>query len=807
MQHILKAVPFALPYILLIFLVVASHEGGWVIFIPFWVWVTMGDLAFGLRTTNLDSSTPERELWAYNLLLWLWVPCQIGVSIYVFWQIHISGHLSTGESIALTVILGKVAAHTIATGHELIHRPAKWERGLGEVLLSSIAFAHYQTEHVFIHHRHVGTPTDPVFAAKGQSFWSYILWSLFGNLLMTWRVECDRLARLGLPAWHPTNPFWRYNLLTAAWVALYAWMGGWFGVGLYLLYSLIAMTLLRSIDYVEHYGLSRQLLPSGRYERTQPRHSWNASHRVSNWVSWNVQRHSDHHRVAVRPYPLLQHFNEDTAPQLPYNYTVMFVCALIPPLWFRIVDPRIDAWRERFYPAVEPASWRAYESKLYRTRPRQLTLITEIMETSARWSRWAEKHPSLLNSLEDSAFTNLHIPDDLGLDEETLKIARRGLVRLFYSQEFKATELKSIIAESDSAVDLDYVLDEARSWMNARVFQIGMHMFRGNLEPWRSQATFADMIDTLIGVVVDAAAEEFTAKVGTPPSGQFAVVACNRLGRRDVEVEGELELLYLYDSQPDAPGGENGSINGMTPGHYYDRLSTQCMKSFRSLTRENMLFGSVNAPNGMFSNNGTAVSLTDLREHWQVRASLQDSLALAQARVIYGDESIVQGFQQVKREVLAALRERVQSGSELASLRAGLTAPPPHPQVPLPRNTRGGLDDLDRVASYLKVMHGSECDGLLGLDTSAVFEQLSGAGLIDAEIARELADASSLLRNIEVIWHMTVRDRAHDTEVTKAMERTICLACEQESMSSLARHARATADRAAERIESLLAAA
>ena len=104
-------------------------------------------------------------------------------------------------------------------------------------------------------------------------------------------------------------------------------------------------------------------------------------------------------------------------------------------------------------------------------------------------------------------------------------------------------------------------------------------------------------------------------------------------------------------------------------------------------------------------------------------------------------------------------------------------------------------------------MHGSECDGLLGLDTSAVFEQLSGAGLIDAEIARELADASSLLRNIEVIWHMTVRDRAHDTEVTKAMERTICLACEQESMSSLARHARATADRAAERIESLLAAA
>ena len=802
MKHILGATPFALPYILLIFLVIASHEGGWIIAIPFWVWVTMGDLAFGLRTTNLDPSTSERELWTYNLLLWLWVPCQLGVTVYVFWQIHIPGHLSMGESIALTVILGKVAAHAIATGHELVHRTAKWERALGEVMLSSIAFAHYQTEHVFIHHRHVGTPTDPVFAAKGQSFWNYLPRALFRNLLETWRAECDRLARLGLPAWHPTNPFWRYSLLTAAWGVLYAWMGGWFGVGLYLLHSLIAMTILRIIDYVEHYALPRQLLPSGRYERTQPRHSWNSSHRFSNWALWNVQRHSDHHRLASRPYPLLQHFDEDSAPQLPYNYTVMFVFALIPPLWFRIVDPLVDAWRERFYPDVEQASWRAYDSKLYRTQPRQLALVTELMQTSVRWGRWAERHPALLDSLQDSAFTNLHLPDDLGLDEETLKTARRGLVRLFYSQEFEAAELKSILAESDSDADLGYALDETRSWINARVFQVGMHMLRGNLEPRKSQATFAAMIETSIGVTVDAAAEEFRAKVGTLPGGQFAVVACNRLGRRDVEVEGELEFLYLYDYQPN---GENGS-NSMTPGQYYARLSTQCMKALRSLARENLLFGSVTTPNGLFGSNGPAVSLTDFRERWRAGTSFTDVLALAQARVIYGDELIGQGFQQVKREVLAEFYERVQSTSELASLRAGLTARNGTGGVPLPRHIRGGLDDLDQVASYLKLMHGSERDGLLDLDTSAVFEQLSGDDLIDKEFAKDLADASSLLRNIEVIWHMTAGDRAHDTELTQAMERTICLACEQESMSALAQQARQTAARAAERIDSLLTA-
>ena len=380
------------------------------------------------------------------------------------------------------------------------------------------------------------------------------------------------------------------------------------------------------------------------------------------------------------------------------------------------------------------------------------------METSVRWSRWAERHPALLDSLEDSAFTNLHLPDDLGLDEETLKIARRGLVR-------------------------------------------------SNLEPRMAQATFADMIETSIGVVVDAVAEEFRAEVGPMPGGQFAVVACSRLGRRDVKVEGALEFLYLYDYQPDIAGGQNGSSTGMTPERYYDRLSTRCMESFRSLARENMLFGRVTAPNGMFSSTDPAVSLTDFQKRLPVGASFTDVLALAQARVIYGDTLIVHRFQQVKRDVLAEFRECVQSGGELASLRAGLAVPASTERVLLPRSIRGGLDDLDQLASCLKLMHGSTCDGLLDLDTRAVFERLSGEGLIAEESARDLADASSLLRNIEVMWLMTVRDREHDTELTKAMERAICLACEQESMSSLTKHARRAADRAAERIESLLAAA
>ena len=802
MSIVFAAIPFALPFALFGILGFASHYGGWIIFIPFWLWVTLGDAAAGRRTANLDAATPGRRLWSYRLLTWLWAPLQIGACVYVFWHVHIVGQLALWEIIALVLVLGKTCASGINVAHELIHRPSAWERALGELLLSSCALSCFRTEHVYIHHTHVGTPNDPVFAPKGTSLWRYLLWSVFGNVHAAWRFERDRLVGAGVSAWHPANPFWRYVLATAAWVALFGWMGGWFGIGLYFLYSLTAVALLRIVDYVEHYGLARRLLPNGRFEPVAPRHSWSAGHRFSNWAAFNLLRHPDHHQEANRPYPLLQHHGEDSAPQLPYNYVIMVLLALLPRLWFKIMDPRVDAWRQRFYAETEPAAWRSYESRAYRKEPRKLAVISEIMESSNRLGRWMQTNPTLLASLEDADFANLQVPDDIGLDAESLKIARRGLVRLFYAREFELDRLKPDIMASVSVHLLRDVVDEARAWTNARAFQIAMHTLRGNLQPRQAQATFADMIDASLDAVVDAAAVDFADSFGTPRGTRLAVVACGDLGTRDVQPEGRVEFLYMYDEQSEAAAATADS--DVPPATYYDRLSTRCAKATSVLARRNMLIGGTGAPGGALGEVNGA-SFSTLLDRLQGAATFADCAALAHARVVRGDAATERNFRAVKRKVFAAAGERLDFASELAAARARLADAFRTAVVPPQQDARGGPLDLTLVAAYLKIVHGPSDDGVLDADTPAVFERLAENDRIDAAAASDLAAASRLWRDVDVAWQLTVRDESQDGDISGAMRRSICLATEQESMESLAAHARATAERAVGGIDSLLA--
>ena len=118
--------------------------------------------------------------------------------------------------------------------------------------------------------------------------------------------------------------------------------------------AIVAITLLEAINYVEHYGLMRRPLGGGRFEPVQPHHSWNASHRLTNYFLINLQRHSDHHKSPMRRFPLLQHYDEADAPQLPFGYPAMLLIALAPPLWFHIMNPKVLEWHHRFWECRAP---------------------------------------------------------------------------------------------------------------------------------------------------------------------------------------------------------------------------------------------------------------------------------------------------------------------------------------------------------------------------------------------------------------------------------------------------------------------
>ena len=227
----------------------------------------------------------------------------------------------------------------INTAHELIHKDGKLEPWAGGALLASVGYHGFKVEHLRGHHVHVSTPEDASSARFGQSLWHFLPRAIVRNTTSAWRLEADRLRKLGRSSfsWHNELLWW-----TALWLGfalIFALWLGPMGLAFFLLQGLFAAGSLEIINYIEHYGLERKKLDDGRYERTTHLHSWNSDYALSNLMLFQLQRHSDHHAFPKRRYAILRH-HED-APQLPGGYSAMFVLALCPPLWHRVIDPRV----------------------------------------------------------------------------------------------------------------------------------------------------------------------------------------------------------------------------------------------------------------------------------------------------------------------------------------------------------------------------------------------------------------------------------------------------------------------------------
>ncbi|MEM6594372.1 MAG: alkane 1-monooxygenase [Pseudomonadota bacterium] len=359
-----SAAPFALSVALIPLLVIAATQGGWTIaLVPLYGWgmFSILDAFVGLDTDNADPNTSDRDLFWYRAITILWLPIQL-VAIYGTMAYALNAdHISTNEIIWLFFGVGVISgAIGINYSHELMHQKNKLERWLADLLLATVLYSHFRSEHLLNHHRYVGTPKDPVTARYNEGFHRFFFRVLKDCPQTAWEAETKLLARKNLPATHLKNPFWRYGALQLGFLSL-AWIiGGWPGVGLFAFQAFVAIWQLELVNYIEHYGLTRKHLGDGKYEHVKPRHSWNASQKASNWLLINLQRHSDHHYKPDRRFPLLQTYEADEAPQLPHGYPVMTIAAMIPPLFRRIMNPRVRAWRKQYYPEI--SDWLPYKT-------------------------------------------------------------------------------------------------------------------------------------------------------------------------------------------------------------------------------------------------------------------------------------------------------------------------------------------------------------------------------------------------------------------------------------------------------------
>jgi alkane 1-monooxygenase len=362
--HWRMALPFWMSLGLIPLAILAAVKGGWFIaLLPLSTWYLFSalDYVVGKNTDNPDPDTPESQLFWYRLITLIWAPLQIVTVFGIMAYVTTTGHLNGWEQWALFAALGILSGTIgIVYSHELMHQKPRIERWLADILLASVLYSHFRSEHLLVHHRYVGTPRDPVTARYGESFYRFYLRVLPSSLLSSFKAEKGMLARKNLPWHHASNPFWLYLGLQGGFVLLAGLIGGWWGVFLFSVQAFWAVFQLELVDYVEHYGLTRKHLGDGKYEHVLPRHSWNATQQASNWLLINLQRHSDHHYKPNRRYPLLQTYDEDEAPQMPYGYPVMTMIALVPYVWKKVMHPPIREWRKRNYPEIK--DWTPYKN-------------------------------------------------------------------------------------------------------------------------------------------------------------------------------------------------------------------------------------------------------------------------------------------------------------------------------------------------------------------------------------------------------------------------------------------------------------
>lgn len=291
---------------------------------------------------NLTTSEEENKLKStfFDLILYLNLPILFGLLWYYFQSIS-TYQYATYELVGMTSAAGVIVGGIgINVAHELGHRSNKLEQFMSKALLLSALYMHFFIEHNRGHHKYVATDLDPASARKGQNLYAFWVRSTVLGYLNAWKLERNRLEKKGLSFFSVQNQMIQFQLIQIAYLLSVGLLFGWTTVLFAIAIAVFGFLLLETVNYVEHYGLRRQLKENGHYEKVLPKHSWNSDHEVGRILLYELTRHSDHHYKASRKYQVLRHM--DDSPQLPLGYPGSMILSMVPPLWFNVMNKTLE---------------------------------------------------------------------------------------------------------------------------------------------------------------------------------------------------------------------------------------------------------------------------------------------------------------------------------------------------------------------------------------------------------------------------------------------------------------------------------
>ncbi|WP_299160988.1 alkane 1-monooxygenase [uncultured Tenacibaculum sp.] len=341
----MKALKYLSIIILPITVYISFTSTGWLTILPliaFFGFVPVVELFFKPDKKNYSKEQEllEKENKLYTYILYATVPLQL---IYLGWFFIIiqQPELNTIDYIGKISSMGLMCGVIgLNVGHELGHRNNRFDEFLGEILLLTSLNTHFLPYHNAGHHLNVATPKDAATARKNELLYTFWIRSQFQSYYQAWQIENKRLKNSNRSWFHYQNRMLIYTICN---IILISGILFYFNLNVLLSFlaaAIFGILLLETVNYIEHYGLLRKQNENGRYERVKRTHSWNSDHVIGKVMLFNLSRHSDHHYNGSKHYQILKSLPE--SPQMPTGYPGMMLVALFPPLWFKLMNKKLQ---------------------------------------------------------------------------------------------------------------------------------------------------------------------------------------------------------------------------------------------------------------------------------------------------------------------------------------------------------------------------------------------------------------------------------------------------------------------------------
>ena len=341
-----KIFKYLSPISIYLLAIAAFTYTGWFCWLPMiYAWILLPITELFLKPNEINMEAAEEELAKHNrmydYMLYFIVICQYALLYYFLRsmkQQELSGWDITGRVFSMGLLCGTFG---INVAHELGHRTNKFEQALAKSLLATSLYIHFFIEHNKGHHKNVATPADPSSARYNEPVYTFYFRTIIFSYISAWKIANDDCRKKNKSVFSLHNEMIMAHIIQLLLLTVIYFLFGWLICLYFISAAAIGIALLETVNYIEHYGLQRKETEAGKYERAMPQHSWNSNHVLGRIMLFELSRHSDHHYLASRKYQVLRH--HDDAPQLPTGYPGSMILAMIPPVWFAVMNKKIKS--------------------------------------------------------------------------------------------------------------------------------------------------------------------------------------------------------------------------------------------------------------------------------------------------------------------------------------------------------------------------------------------------------------------------------------------------------------------------------